>query len=41
MSSRITLEPGMFTAWNLRGYAADLSKLLPRLCAEFVATNTF
>jgi hypothetical protein len=28
---QITLEPGMFKAWNLRGYAADLSKLLPRL----------
>ena len=29
--AQITLEPGWFTAWNLRGYAADLSKLLPRI----------
>jgi AAA domain/DnaB-like helicase N terminal domain len=30
-AQQTTLERGMFTVWNLRGYAADLSKLLPRL----------
>jgi hypothetical protein len=29
--SQITLESGYLKAWNLRGYAADLSRLLPQL----------
>jgi hypothetical protein len=32
--SQITLESGYLTVWNLRGRAADLSKLLPLLLRE-------
>ena len=28
---QLTISPGYFTVWNLRGFACDLTKLLPRL----------